>query len=94
MRILLIGVLLALSGFVQAEVTDCELLAEAAQVSMSARQDGIPLARLVDVAPPGSPTHLILIGAWDEPLWPHESYKRQAINEYESKVYLACLRRE
>lgn len=89
MRRLVLGALLVVTGAAHA---DCDLYGQAARVSMSARQDGVPLVRMVSVSPPGSPTHQILLGAYDEPLWPSAPYKERAINEYESRVYLACLR--
>lgn len=92
-HLILIGALLSSPAISQVTET-CKQVEESASVTMQARQSGIPLSRVLEIAADSEMLKTIAIDAYNTPKFATESYKVNAISEFTNKWLLACLKYE
>ena len=78
-----------ISGGVKAEKASCESIEELARAVMTARQNGIPMKKLVEGIPKagigdeaGGAIKRMIINAYDSPNFNSSKYEKELINEF------------
>lgn len=94
MRTIIALCLLAAAHVVHAEQIPCETFGRLAEAIMQARQEGVPLQRLMQGNEYG-PSELeksLLMEAYSLPRFHSDEGKKRAVVEYQNSIYLECLR--
>ena len=73
----------------------CGNLADAAGSIMDARQKGVPMHKLMPIINENEARDimkLIVVEAYESPIYSSDKYKDRAISEMSNRVYLTCLK--
>ena len=89
--------LLLIAAPVQVEaLTDyeyCKQLSEYSESVMKARQMGVPLHKMMDIAQPEKVLMELTLAAYDRPKMFTEKVRREFVNEFASQVLLDCMKK-
>ena len=86
------------SAAVAMDPDECRKLSGVAKTIMEARQKGMPMADMMDVAtaqgdtPFGNFTKSTTIAAYEEPRFGTPEMRSRAISEFENGIYLECIK--
>jgi len=96
---LLIAGMLIVPTSIQAEGIGCEKVESMARTIMTARQQGIPMKKIVSLISESGITgngakalKIIIIEAYDTPNYSSSGYEKEAINEFANKYYRSCVK--
>lgn len=94
---LILLALCASSSFVQADDESCKAMAFLAKQIMAGRQAGVPMTKAIDLSKNENQTvekvsRLFVIAAYEEPAYSTKAMQEKAINEFENKMYLPCIK--
>ena len=98
MKKLILGVALSVVSFGVMAQSTCDIVAEYAEASMTARQSGASLQDLMAVVNSGANKEsndffmLMVIDAYAVPAYNTESYQQKAIAEFKNSNYRSCLK--
>ena len=70
----------------------CTIWGNLAESSMVARQKGYPLSKLLEKIKGNDLIREVIIGAYEEPRYRTQTYKRIAVQNYRNKWELICYR--
>jgi len=90
-RVMAVLAIAVLSAPTQADELNCKLMTKAARVTMEARQVGVPMESLMDIAENDFHREVIL-DAFDKPKYHTKSMQEQATNEFAADFMSSCYR--
>lgn len=70
----------------------CAGIADAAHMTMQARQSGVDMGRLLELTDNDSLLTEMVIQAYESPKFSTESYKTESAQEFKNTYYVACLK--
>lgn len=93
--IILTIALMATTAF--AEETMCDSLARMAKGAITARQNNVPISEVMDALPKEESRlkdfiKMVIISAYEVPLFTSEKNKLMVINEFSNTVYVGCMK--
>lgn len=71
----------------------CKASYTIAEKIMEARQHGVPLPRMIEIAEGDALFMALTRQAYETPRFSSESYKRNKIQDFANEIYLICLRK-
>lgn len=84
-------ILLALTGTAKAETNDvCPLFYQVASVIMEARQEGVPMPKMMDIFKENAPAIELIKIAYSKSRYHTKSVQRDVINNFANEVAVAC----
>ncbi len=91
MKKIFLALLLALSFNVAAAPEQCLTDSEMAYTIMSARQNGVPMAKVLMIVESDPVYRQYVMMAYDTPLYSSEEFKERTKREFENSAYRLCL---
>lgn len=84
-------------SLVRADDKNCEAMAFLAKQIMAVRQAGVPMTKAIELSKDNNETvekisRLFVIAAYEEPAYGTKVMQEKAINEFENKMYLPCIK--
>jgi hypothetical protein len=69
----------------------CEAVHGAAENVMRARQGGVPMPKMMEMASKAAGGRELVVAAYREPMFSSDSYIERAVVKFANEAYLACI---